>query len=228
MEEFIPIKEEIDLTNMTEKVKLSNNISKEVQEQLKELGFKEELKQFKEEQSNEKLRFIKQLTDFKDQQLRERQDFFNLLKDFETDIKKKMTQMFEDTEFMTGLKTIMLNAITQEVKSRFADEKLRETVTEISIDQIKTNMSYFIGTVVEQVVEKFVDRLKVQQYISKCLAYSYDSDIKHVLRDMGGNKDYEDRVMKVIQEAIKEATTKVCEQLGHDRPNLLENKTEEE
>lgn len=171
-------------------------------------------------------REVKQhITEFRQEYSLEMDAFIKKTEEFEADIKLRMTQLFENTEFMDGLKKTMLRAITQEVNSRFSEDKLRETITDISLDQIQNNIQEFIQTVVEEVVTKFVDRLKAQQHIAKTLAYSCDVAIKSVVRD--GSLDFENRAMKIIKETLRDMTTQTMKDtLAQQTKQQIENKGE--
>ncbi len=106
----------------------------------------------------------------------------NLIK-IKAEVEEKMLSIFENMDFVRKVKSDMINTLNSKLKSILSDEKISETIIEITKREIKDNLSDNIKTVVNQILSSISKRLRQELNVTKELTCSIDSEIRHVMRN---------------------------------------------
>lgn len=138
-------------------------------------------------------------------------NFFEQAKNQREQLKQEATQIFEKAEFIKEFKKSLHRFIEEEIRVALSQQHLTEVIVTKLKQILKDRLWDIINVVTEAVVKDTNRRLKQEHQVSKELAYSIDSTIKHTIRNHNLSYNTDKIIEQKVMEAIKQTANKIIE-----------------
>ncbi len=99
------------------------------------------------------------------------------------EVEERMKALLENMDFVKKVEEDMNKKLENRLRDILSNEEITNNIIRITKDEIKSNLSENIKTVVKQILSSISKKLRYELNITKDLCYSIDSEIKHVTRD---------------------------------------------